>query len=226
MLGILEHLALFRAADSPSTDRGWDVAGRIDAFLKLSVIAGVLVASSSVAYYYVVYLPRRDAQLDVEQAWERARADAERRAEWERALSEQRASEQRASERRASEQRASEQRASEQRASEQRASEQRASEQGASDERQSTENATAQMRYQVCLSSAQSKYAAAWTESCRRLGIKDRAECVAASYGPKELCDTMQKDRDVSPDCWLPRAIGTHIKTELKKARDHCSQEK
>jgi hypothetical protein len=177
------------------------VAGRIDAFLKLSVIAGVLVASSSVAYYYVVYLPRRDAQLDVEQAWVRARADAERRAERERSLSEQRAVEQ-------------------------RVPEQRASEQGASEEHQATENATAQTGYQMCLSSAQSNYIAAWTTSCTRLGVKDRAKCLSESYGSKELCDTMQRDRDVSPDCWLPRAVGTHIKTELKKARDHCLQEK
>jgi hypothetical protein len=187
------------------------VASRIDALLKLSVIAGVLVASSSVAYYYVMYSPRRDAQLDIERAWERARADAERRAEWERALSEQRASEQRASE---------------QRASEQRASEQRASEQGASDKPQATENATAQMRYQVCLSSAQSKYAAAWTESCKRLGIKDRAECLAESYGSKELCDSMQRDRDVTPNCFLPRSVGTEIKSQLTNARERCQQEK
>jgi hypothetical protein len=199
---------------------GLTVASRIDALLKLSVIAGVLGASSSVAYYYVMYSPRRDAQLNIERAWERARADAERRAEWERALSEQRASEQRASE-----QRASEQRASEQRASEQRASEQRASEQGASDERQATENATAQMRYQVCLSSAQRKYAAAWTESCKRLGIKDRAECLAESYGSKELCDTMQRDRDVTPNCFLPRSVGTEIKSQLANARERCQQE-
>ena len=33
------------------------MAGRIDALLKLSVVASLLLASSSVGYYYVVYLP-------------------------------------------------------------------------------------------------------------------------------------------------------------------------
>jgi hypothetical protein len=44
------------------------VAGKIDAFLKLSVVAAVLLASSSVAYYYVVYLPERDARIDADKA--------------------------------------------------------------------------------------------------------------------------------------------------------------
>ena len=39
------------------------MAGKIDAFLKLGIVAGVLLASSSVAYYYVVYLPDRDARI-------------------------------------------------------------------------------------------------------------------------------------------------------------------
>ena len=37
------------------------MAGKIDAILKLGIVAGVLLVSSSVAYYYAVYLPGRDA---------------------------------------------------------------------------------------------------------------------------------------------------------------------
>jgi hypothetical protein len=73
------------------------LAGKIDTLLKLSIVAAVLLASSSVGYYYLVYLPRRDARLDLERATERERADAEKRAERERALSEQRAIERRQS---------------------------------------------------------------------------------------------------------------------------------
>jgi hypothetical protein len=73
------------------------LAGKIDALLKLSIVASVLLASSSVGYYYLVYLPQRDAQLDLEREFERARADAEKRAERERTLSEQREIERRQS---------------------------------------------------------------------------------------------------------------------------------
>lgn len=68
------------------------MAGKIDILLKLSIAASVLFTSSSVGYYYLLYLPRRDAQLDVERAFERARADA-----LQRMFSEQRALEERQS---------------------------------------------------------------------------------------------------------------------------------
>lgn len=62
------------------------MAGKIDAFLKLSIVAGVLLASSSVAYYYVIYLPDRDARIDANNG-----AAEQRRAE-EKAAAEQRRS--------------------------------------------------------------------------------------------------------------------------------------
>ena len=79
-----------------------DVAGKIDVILKLSVVASVLLASSSVGYYYSVYLPQRD---EPQRVLERFRAYAEKRAEQEQLLFEQRASEQRAVEQRAAEER-------------------------------------------------------------------------------------------------------------------------
>jgi cell division protein FtsN len=76
------------------------VAGKIDAVLKLTIVASVLLASSSVGYYYSVYLPHRDEPRRVV---ERFRAAGEKRAEQEQLLFEQRASEQRAAEQRAAE---------------------------------------------------------------------------------------------------------------------------
>jgi hypothetical protein len=76
------------------------VAGKIDAVLKLTIVASVLLASSSVGYYYSVYLPHRD---EPQRVVERFRAAGEKRAEQEQLLFEQRASEQRAAEQRAAE---------------------------------------------------------------------------------------------------------------------------
>jgi cell division septation protein DedD len=81
------------------------VAGKIDAILKLSVVASVLLASSSVGYYYLVHLPHRDVQFEPERVLERLRTAAQKRAEQELSLFEQKASEQRAAEQKAAEER-------------------------------------------------------------------------------------------------------------------------
>ena len=49
----------------------------IDAIFKVSIIAAVALASVSVAYYYFVYLPARDARLDAEKQALEQRLDAE-----------------------------------------------------------------------------------------------------------------------------------------------------
>jgi hypothetical protein len=86
-----------------------DVAGKIGAILRLSVVASVFLASSSAGYYYLVYLPQRDAQFEPQRVLERFRAAAEKRAEREQLLFEQKVSEQRAAEQQAiEEQQASE----------------------------------------------------------------------------------------------------------------------
>jgi hypothetical protein len=74
-------------------------AGKIDAVLKLSVVVSVLLASSSVGYYYLVHLPHRDAQHEL--ALERLRAAAKKHAEQEQLVFDQQASERRAAEQRA-----------------------------------------------------------------------------------------------------------------------------
>jgi len=81
------------------------LAGKLDAILKLSVIASVLFASSSVGYYYLSYLPRRDAQFEPQRALEQLRAAAQKRAEQEQLLLQQQVAEQRALEQQAEEQR-------------------------------------------------------------------------------------------------------------------------
>jgi hypothetical protein len=65
----------------------------------------VLFASSSVGYYYLRYLPHRDAHFEPERALEGLRAAAQKRAEREQLALEQQASEQRAFEQQAAEQR-------------------------------------------------------------------------------------------------------------------------
>jgi hypothetical protein len=82
-----------------------DVAGKIGAILKLSVVACVMLASSSVGYYYLMYLPHRDAQLEPERVLERLRAAAQEHAKRDQLLFEQQESERRAAEQRAAEER-------------------------------------------------------------------------------------------------------------------------
>jgi len=66
------------------------LAAKIDALLKLSIIAAVLLASSGVGYYYAVYLPRRDAELANERALEKTRTYAQKRAEQVKVAADQR----------------------------------------------------------------------------------------------------------------------------------------
>jgi hypothetical protein len=80
------------------------LAGKIDAILKLSVVASVLLASSSVGYYYLVDLPHRDAQFEPERVLQ-SRAAVKKRAEQEQLLFEQKVSEQRAAEQKVVEER-------------------------------------------------------------------------------------------------------------------------
>jgi hypothetical protein len=81
------------------------LAGKIDAILKLSIVASVLFASSSAGYYYLVYLPHRDARFEPERALQQLRAVAQKRAAQEQLLLEQQVSEQRALEQQEAEQR-------------------------------------------------------------------------------------------------------------------------
>ena len=70
----------------------------MNTLFKLSLIASLLLASSGVAFYYAVYLPRRDVQLDNERKLEQALADARTRVAQQRSLAKQKKSEQRQAE--------------------------------------------------------------------------------------------------------------------------------
>ena len=73
------------------------MAIKIDAVLKVSIAASILLASSSVGFYYLAYLPHRDAEP--ERVWEGLRA-AGSQSLFERQALEQRAEEQKATEKR------------------------------------------------------------------------------------------------------------------------------
>jgi len=78
------------------------LAARIDALLKLSLIASLLLASSGVAYYYAVYLPQRDSEQDRESSLQKLHAYGQKRADQERSATQQREAEQRQAEAKAS----------------------------------------------------------------------------------------------------------------------------
>jgi hypothetical protein len=71
------------------------VAGKADAFLKISLGLAFLLAAGSVGYHYAIYIPTRDAQLDNERRLEKAHAEFARRSAEERAQAERDAAEQR-----------------------------------------------------------------------------------------------------------------------------------
>lgn len=66
------------------------MAGPVDAFLKVSIAAAALFASASVGYYYVLYLPQRDAQIDIERQIEAAKTELARQADQARQAAEKR----------------------------------------------------------------------------------------------------------------------------------------
>jgi hypothetical protein len=64
------------------------MATKVDTFLKASIAASVLIASASIAYYYLHYLPQRDAQVDRIRQMEQARIEFSRQAEQARLIEE------------------------------------------------------------------------------------------------------------------------------------------
>jgi hypothetical protein len=74
---------------------GLALAGKIDAIVKFTVVASLLMVSSAAGYYYAVYLPQRDAQIDDERQQEKTRAEARKRAEHERSVTQQKETEHR-----------------------------------------------------------------------------------------------------------------------------------
>ena len=175
------------------------MAGRIDTFLKLSIIASAFIVAASAAYYYLVFLPQRDAQLVMERKLERAGVEALRREQAARAEAEKSA-----------------------------VRERMLSERRALEEREAAKKAAAQSHYQMCLDRAQEGYSTSWAVACKRIAVqaaKDFTECTSSMGLSKEVCDKTYPDRNASSTCGLPHAIKTDLTANLEKARDRCSQE-
>jgi hypothetical protein len=64
------------------------LAAKIDALFKLGIIASLLIAATGVAYYYVLYLPGRDARFEQQRASQQLLAYGQVRAAQEYAAAE------------------------------------------------------------------------------------------------------------------------------------------
>jgi len=172
------------------------LAAKINALLKLSVIASLLLASSGVGYYYGVYLPGRDAQLDEERTLEKVRAYADKRAEQERLASEQRELEQR-------------------QAAAKIASEK---EKAAAEARYQTCLKDAGIHHDASWTAECKRLA--------DKALQDHADCLAKSNLSQGYCDTAYRPRDASPNCMLPVTAATALDGDLNTARNRCLQER
>jgi len=178
---------------------GQKLRRNIDIVLKLTIILCACAASASAGYYYLVLLPRSDAQLILERRLERAgtealrreegaRAEAARSAERERILSERRALE----------------------------------------EREAARKAAAQRQYESCLERVQESYSNSWAAACKRIGAqasKDYSECISSMELSKEVCAKIYPDHVVSATCALPTSVKADLTTNVTKAREACLQE-
>jgi hypothetical protein len=71
------------------------LATKLNALLKISLVAALLLAASGVGYYYAVYLPARDGQQDEQRLAEALHAYGRHRADAARAVAERQQKEQR-----------------------------------------------------------------------------------------------------------------------------------
>jgi hypothetical protein len=103
-----------------------------------------------------------------------------------------------------------------------------ADEKRAAEEKQATDKEAVQIRYQLCVRSAESFYSNSWTKECKRISdnsAKAHADCIAKAKGDTSFCDQVYKITDGSPSCSLPRTIATDLGEELEKTRNRCLQE-
>jgi hypothetical protein len=175
-------------------DKRLTLAAKNSAILKISIVASVLLASSGVGYFYLVYLPQREVQFDPQRVLERFRAAAEKRA----AGAEQELS-----------------------LFEQNVSEQRAAEQKVAEERQVLEKAN---RYQACLTRATDSYNSSRLAACNRSRekiIKDQDDCFNLGFS-RNVCAMAHVIPEASPNCKLPRTVALALEAEVEVARNDC----
>jgi hypothetical protein len=167
------------------------------AILKLTLVASLLLASSGVGYYYLVYLPQREVELEPQRVAERFRAAAEKRVE----LAEQELS-----------------------LFEQKVSGQRAAEQKMAEERQALEKSN---RYQACLSRATDSYNSSRLAACNRSRekiIKDQDDCFNLGFS-RNVCAMAHVIPEATARCRLPRTVALALDAEVELARNGCLEE-
>jgi hypothetical protein len=173
------------------------LAAKNNAILKISIVASVLLASSGIGYYYLVYLPQREVQFEPQRVLERFRAAAENRA----ACAKQELS-----------------------LFEQKVSDQRAAEQKVIEKRQALEKAN---RYQACLSRATDSYNTSRLAACNRTRekiVKDQDDCVNLGFS-RNVCAMAHVIPETSPNCRLPRTVALALDAGVEIARDRCLEE-
>jgi hypothetical protein len=74
--------------------RGGLMNSTLNVLLNITLAVSALFASCAVGYYYLIYLPERDARLDAERKQERAQAEGQKRAQIEDQEAERRAQQQ------------------------------------------------------------------------------------------------------------------------------------
>jgi hypothetical protein len=169
------------------------LAARLDAALKLSVIASLLIASFGVDYYYAIYLPHRDAaEADTEHAVEKFQAYGQMRADQERI------------------------------AGEQRDTERRQSADKVAAENAKTAAAARYQDCVSSASAAHDASWASECKRVAEKAQADHEHCAAQPNLPQGYCDAAYRLHDASPNCTLPVAIATGIDADLDRARSRC----
>jgi hypothetical protein len=177
-----------------TTAKRLTLAAKNNAILKIIILASVLLASSDVGYYYLVYLPQREMQFEPQRVLERFRAAAEKRAE----LAEQELS-----------------------LFEQKVLRQRAAEQKMAEERQALEKVN---RYQVCLTRATDSYNSSRLAACNRSRekiIKDQDDCFNLGFS-RNVCAMAHVIPEATASCRLPRTVALALDAEVELARNGC----
>lgn len=158
----------------------------------------MLGAAGSVGYYYSVYLPSRDAQIDHESKLQAARAEYARQADQARQAAERREAEARAT-----------------------------AERQEAEEKKTAEREAIQRRYRTCMRNAEVNYSTSWEDACKRISdqaAKGHRECISKGIA-KSTCDLIYPSRERNPDCSLPRTVGNDITEVLEKSRTRCLDE-
>ena len=171
------------------------MAGKADAFLKISLGLAFLLAAGSVGYHFAVYIPARDSQLDNDRRLEKVHAEFARKSAEDRAQAERDADERRAK-----------------------------AEQEASEERQAAARAQAQSHYVGCIDRAARNYSLNWASNCKGLAESAKKKRAACTFSPSS-CDNIYPARDPGPNCSLPTDLASTLTNDLNRDRDRCLHE-